>query len=155
MKKLAINMTAAVMAFLLGIGVFGLYYTLTLENDFSPYRKQQRNRARTIKATGKTIAVNAVALSKEYEKNEAAANDKYEGRVIEITGVIKYAQATHPFLTRVDLDGGRSPVLCAFKETERESVVKLTTGQTVTLTGKVEGYWTDGRFVHLGECKIK
>lgn len=80
-------------------------------------------------------SVTALELSKEYKDNEDAANTKYRGKVVEVTGKVKNASDT-----KVELEGFNfADVDCNFDSSQRASVSNLKVGSTVTIRGRCAG----------------
>jgi hypothetical protein len=105
------------------------------------------------------VAVKATDLTAAYDENELAADDKYKGKTLQVSGKVSNIAETLGKYT-VQLEGhkkngiGLLNVMCSFKESEKESIGKLKKGQTVTLTGVGDGK-TLGFYVGLNECKIQ
>lgn len=96
------------------------------------------------------IEVTAVKLFKDFNRNEQNANNRYNGKVIEVSGAIRNVSkdkkgATVVLLNTDDMIGS---VLCTF-ETPPES--KLTDGQEVTIKGQCSGLLMD---VVLNKCNL-
>lgn len=100
----------------------------------------------------KPIAIAATSLTKEYDGNELAADGKYKGKLVAVSGKITDIADTFGNVT-VQLEGHDivHTVMCNFNDAERSNVAKLTKGQQVTLTGRVEGS-TAGLYVGLQKC---
>lgn len=105
--------------------------------------------------TAAPVAVKASELTKAYDENELAADGKYKGKVLEVSGKITNIAETLGNLT-VSLAGHNiaKTVMCGFDESEKPSIAKLKNGQSVTLTGTGDGS-TGGLYVGLNDCKIK
>lgn len=108
-------------------------------------------------ATGETetpIAVQAKALTKEYDENELAADGKYKGKLLTVSGKVGRVAETFGSVS-VALDGHNMvvDVLCSFEDSERETVGKIKKGQQVKLTGTGDGM-TAGLYVGLQKCRV-
>lgn len=103
----------------------------------------------------KPIAVDAKVLTKEYDTNELAADGKYKGKLLAVTGKIASIAETLGNVT-VQLDGHNAviSVMCSFEESEKASVAKLKKGQTTTLVGTGDGS-TGGLYAGLTKCKVQ
>jgi len=102
----------------------------------------------------KPIAVDAKVLTKEYDSNELAADGKYKGKLLAVTGKISNIAETFGNIT-VSLEGSdlTKSVMCSFEESEKPSVAALKKGEKVTLVGTGDGS-TAGLYVGLQNCKI-
>jgi hypothetical protein len=76
-----------------------------------------------------------------YEADEVAAAQKYQKKVARVTGVIRHLQ-NDGWHVSIWLDAGDDGglVLCMCAETEAEKALSLSTGDTVTVTGRVGGW---------------
>ena len=105
------------------------------------------------------VAVKATDLTIAYDENELAADDKYKGKTLQVSGKVSNIAETLGKYT-VQLEGhkkngiGLLSVMCKFEQSEKESITKLKKGQAVTLTGIGDGK-TLGFYVGLNECKIQ
>ena len=94
--------------------------------------------------TGKTIRyyVTAVELYSAYEANELAADQKYEDRVIQVTGIIDDIGEDimgDAYITLVGDESGWHSVQCYFPHNERRSLSSLRKGQSVRVKGVCDG----------------
>lgn len=86
------------------------------------------------------ITITSVELSKEYSENEVAADAKYKGKLIEISGKIYSIDngiSDNEIIIR--LSDGKYDInnsWCYMNESEREKAIALKKGQQVTLIGK-------------------
>jgi hypothetical protein len=96
--------------------------------------------------------LSASDLDKEYEQNEAAADGKYKGHWVEITGSVeRVSNDERPSRVRVELSGSRgSTVDCLFSTTKKAELGKLVIGESVTIRGKCKG--RDDGLVTLENC---
>ena len=103
----------------------------------------------------KPIAVDAKVLTKEYDSNELAADGKYKGKLLAVTGKIGNIAETFGNVT-VSLDGHNAVIsaMCSFEESEKAAVAKLKKGQTATLIGTGDGS-TAGLYAGLTKCKVQ
>lgn len=145
---------------LLIIFSFGLFLILgcsaTKEsNSTAKTETPATNSATTSISTEKPIAVSSKDLTKTFEENELAANEKYNNKVLAVSGKIENIAETMGNIT-VSLQGHNAilSVMCNFAESEKSSVTKLKKGQQVTLVGKGDGM-TMGLYVGLKECKVQ
>ncbi len=107
------------------------------------------------KAAEKPIAVEAKTLTKEYDENELAADVKYKGKLLAVSGKISDIAETFGSVT-VSLEGHQvlQTVMCTFESSEKLKVAALKKGAQVTLLGTGEGS-TAGLFVGLEKCRIQ
>lgn len=102
----------------------------------------------------KTVAIAAKALTKEYETNELAADSKYKGKALVVSGkVSNIAETFGKVSVSLEGDGVRS-VICSFEDAEREPVSRLKKGQQITLAGTGDGL-TMGMIAGLNKCKVQ
>ena len=77
--------------------------------------------------------VTAAEIASEYAISESDANDKYKGKVVVVTGVIKEIYRGFLYTPYVDLEGG---VRCSFSDVEDEVMLALSEGQTISMKGQ-------------------
>ncbi len=85
------------------------------------------------------VTVTSAVLAKEYKENEVAADSKYKGKLIEITGKITgVTNGTFDDEIIVKLSDGEydfNGSQCYMKESERDKALAMKKDQTVTLIG--------------------
>ena len=95
--------------------------------------------------------LSADQLYAEYNANEVAADDKYKGKKVTVSGTVQQIANDifgHPYVSiGSDLVG----VQCSFPDSRKSSVMRLTKGQQVTIKGTVEGKMMD---VQLSNSKL-
>ncbi|MBI5914389.1 MAG: hypothetical protein HY842_03365 [Bacteroidetes bacterium] len=98
------------------------------------------------------FTVTATDLFAEYQANEGAANQKYNGKIVEVSGVIKETKNNEAGQPTVVLESGDPMfgVICELKE--KGQATKFSNGQQVTLKGECTGYLMD---VVLARCVEK
>ncbi|MCO6465032.1 MAG: hypothetical protein J5I53_00295 [Bradyrhizobiaceae bacterium] len=98
-----------------------------------------------------TIKVSAVDYYQEYDANEVAADERYKGKTLEITGEVTGVEKTMGTVY-VNLRGDEliGWVHCALEDESGAS--KISKGQNVTLVGKGAGKMG---FARVEDCKIK
>lgn len=99
------------------------------------------------------IVVSATQMAKDYESNEIAADEKYKGKMIQITGVVDGIEKDlfdNPFLS---MDTGWSGYFfhCSFEDATQ--LKKLKKGQKVTVVG--EGDRLSLNFINLKDCQLR
>ena len=88
--------------------------------------------AKSISDEAPEYRVSAAQLTAEYESNESAADEKYHGKVLLVTGVISKIYRGFLYTPYVELEAG---VRCNFSDTEDPVMLTLTEGQTVSMKG--------------------
>lgn len=85
------------------------------------------------------VTVTSANISKEYTENEVAADEKYKGKIIEISGkVYSIDNGISDNEIIIRLSDGKYDInnsWCYMKESEREKAIALKKGQQVTLIG--------------------
>ena len=108
------------------------------------------DQAITLLADAKEALANAPAyrlsanqLAQEYENNEFAADNKYKGKIVLVSGKIRDITKTFgkPIITigGTEFLGGLDGVRCFFTENDEPSIARLYKGQHVKIKGKVRG----------------
>lgn len=87
------------------------------------------------------VVITAEDLFAAYDTNEVAADNKYKGKELKITGTIKDIGKDILDDTYITLDTGNLiySVQCYFKNSQLDAVAELAKNQTVTLVGKCDG----------------
>jgi hypothetical protein len=103
----------------------------------------------------KPVAVQAKALTKEYDDNELAADGKYKDKLLAVSGKVDSIAETFGQVS-VQLEGHNRviTVMCSFQDSERDAVSKLKKSQLATLVGHGNGM-TAGLYVGLDNCKVQ
>lgn len=101
------------------------------------------------------IIVTAPILVTEYEANEIAADEKYKGRKVQVTGVIDSIAKDIIDSMYVSLDSGQefgiTNVQCFFDDSEGRYLASLSKGRSLTVTCRCDGKFGN---VLLRECEI-
>lgn len=121
---------------LLGIGI-GLYlYNKPVES------LEGADAAETLEAT---------ALYQAFEADEASANQRFLGKIVQVSGSVLEVSDTDPQSITVTLEAGGmlGGVLCRIDPAQSEAITGLAPGQSVTLKGECAGYLSD---VELVRC---
>ncbi|MCL2831441.1 MAG: hypothetical protein FWD77_12015 [Betaproteobacteria bacterium] len=87
------------------------------------------------------IIVSAVDLLKAYDANEVAADSKFKGKIVEITGKVESIGKDITDDQYISIDAGdpiRS-VQCYFQESASSELAQVSKGQRITIRGKVDG----------------
>lgn len=126
------------------LGIIGS--TANKSTNQTPSNSQPENTSATkaaepeaAKPQNPEVTVTSAALMKAYKDNEVAADQKYKGKLIEISGtVIKVDNGSFDNEIIVKLNDGEydfSGPMCYMKPSEYDKVVSYTKGQKVTLIG--------------------
>jgi len=79
-------------------------------------------------------------LHSEYEANKIAADTKYEGKVVTVTGTVSSIGKDVTDNAYVVIDGmGLNGVQCLFPEGQESKLSQLSKGQEIVAKGKVSG----------------
>jgi len=119
-------------ASLVGLVVFGILAVGSTDTDKDTQKVQSQ-------AASYTVSANQ--LYSEYNSNEVAADAKYKGKVVIVSGTIQdigkdiMDDAYIVIGGKGFLDG----VQCTFTKGEQSSVARLSKGQQVTVKGEVAG----------------
>ena len=88
------------------------------------------------------IKISAVALSDAYNNNEVAADAKYKGNVVDVTGTIDTIGKdilNNPYVTLKTAEYSVLSVQCMFSQSDESTLAALSSGQAITLQGTVSG----------------
>ncbi|MGG1878254.1 hypothetical protein ABDI30_11890 [Paenibacillus cisolokensis] len=87
------------------------------------------------------IAVSAIDLWNDYDENEVAADAKYKGKQIEVSGVVKDIgkDILDSIYITLETDAVLGSVQVYFSDKEAEAVGSLKKGQKVTVVGNGDG----------------
>jgi hypothetical protein len=100
------------------------------------------------------FAITADDLHSAYATNEVAADQRYKGKVLAISGmvagVMKYGKGSAVNLLT---SNGRGVVQCYFEENQNQLVAKLTRGQQVTIKGRCDQFFENT--VLVLECVLQ
>lgn len=86
------------------------------------------------------IVTTALGFYQDYENNEVAADQKYRGKLVTITGQISRVKKDYSDRTYIELIGRSefSTVDCYLADGQEDIAVKLQRGQTITIRGTGE-----------------
>ena len=86
-----------------------------------------------------SVTISASKLYKEYNENEIAADEKYKGKIIEVTGVIRDIGNDIMDNAYITLVGNEyfGDIQCYFNE--KSVVAKLSKGKKITVIGSCSG----------------
>ena len=103
------------------------------------------------------FTMSANEIIREYIKNEVKADLKYDGKIVEITGVID--DIAKDIMDNIYITVGKvssddfldKSVQCYFTESEASSVSNVSVGDFVSVKGKIDGLMGN---VHMKACRI-
>lgn len=114
--------------------------------DFSTLPRAERvdvSRPAEEQAQGEeAIKISAVQLSEEYNANKVAADAKYKGKTLEISGVIDNIGkdiVDTPYVTLKGRELSLFGVQCMFGKTDEPKLATLSKGRNITLRGEMSG----------------
>jgi hypothetical protein len=108
----------------------------------------------------RTMVVNAADLIREFQDNPAAADRKYKGKYLELTGLVERTGQDRNVISFVVLHGGDEKatvkIECFFDDymtgvPDQGRIGRLDKGQTVTVRGEYTGQVSN---VQLRECSL-
>jgi hypothetical protein len=100
------------------------------------------------------ITVTALALATAYDENEVAADDRYNGKVVLVTGTVESID-TVLGSTSVTLKGKEMSIVsvqCFVDDSQKSAVARLRKGGSATVQGTVDGKSLN---VELKDCVVK
>ena len=99
-----------------------------------------------------SITISASKLYKEYNENEIAADEKYKGKIIEVTGVIRDIGNDIMDNAYITLVGNEyfGDIQCYFNE--KSVVAKLSKGKRITVIGSCSGLMMN---VQINNCIVR
>lgn len=99
-----------------------------------------------------SVTISASKLYKEYNENEIAADEKYKGKIIEVTGVIRDIGNDIMDNAYVTLVGNEyfGDIQCYFNE--KSVVAKLSKGKRITVIGSCSGLMIN---VQINNCIVR
>jgi len=100
-----------------------------------------------------SYAVTSDELYTSFEENEATANDKFLGKVIELTGEVSSIEKTETgqLVILLSCSSPMGGVRCAFESKQDAVIKKVSEGATFTIKGKCSGMLME---VVLDNCAL-
>lgn len=89
-----------------------------------------------------TLSVSAVELSEAYDANTVAADSEYKDKIVEINGVVDTIGKDildDPYITLEGRINSLFGVQCMFSKGSQEQLATISSGQEITLKGRVSG----------------
>jgi len=119
----------------------GLLAIIGAGAGFYLYNKPHQN----IRSAEADFRMTAAELFSEYEADEAAANGKYLGKVIEVTGVVQESGSDEEGKTSITLEGGGMMfgVICKLDDFSEAKRTEFAEGEQVTFKGECTGMLMD------------
>jgi hypothetical protein len=107
-----------------------------------------------VKSQPSSYSLDANQLFRDYKANEVAADDKYKGQVVTVSGVIQNIgkDITGNAYVVIGGEGFLDGVQCTFTRGEQSSVARLSKGQFVTVKGEVTGKMGN---VLMNKCSLQ
>ena len=122
------------------IGILGEEEPNNIETSVQPASSVTASESKNSKPSVEVIEIDYRTLYDEYEENSIAADEKYKGKTLKITGEIDEISKDifhKPFIT-IQLEYLKN-IRLNFKNTEEPKLAQLSKGQTITVTGKCKG----------------
>lgn len=140
------------------VGLFALaslVVILAISAVFVGYSPGRPSTSASSTDTSTPIAVTAPVLVADYEANEIAADRKYKGQILEITGVVDSIGKDILDSMYVTLDSderfGITNVQCFFDKSEETNLAALSKGRSLTVRGRCDGKFGN---VLIKDCEI-
>lgn len=111
-------------------------------------------REASVKPPEVPLNIGSMRLSAEYEANEVAADLRYRGRLLSVTGVVGSITKDFCDIPYVSLSGTNwlSDVSCSFNKEDQPVLAMLHKGDQITVIGRCTGKWVTT--VTLKDCRI-
>lgn len=106
------------------------------------------------------FTLSATDLIRSYEADDSAANRKYNGKAIEVSGSVKNIEKDERGFYTIILGDSTSlsSVRCSMDTIHKDDAAGLTSGSSVTLRGACTGYYKDemglGSDVIMNLCAV-
>jgi hypothetical protein len=153
--------TIGVIFVLYAVGSNGSKNTNTTQSQGKTETKtadtQETKKSAEPEKTAPEVTITSANLSKEYSENEVAADQKYKGKIIEVSGKITSVDngiSDNEMIVR--LSDGKYDInnaWCYTQESERDKVLTFKKGQQVTLIGKGDSATLNSPV--LKDCRVK
>lgn len=114
------------------------------------YRQYNRKPA-DLMDTKPAFIITASNLVNEFETDEAAANKKFLGKIIQVNGVLASVDYNQDTLINIILGDGIHRVGCQFDKRHSAGIGKFQEMNTISIKGICTGYLMD---VELNRCVI-
>lgn len=102
--------------------------------------KEDKEVEKEVSKASAVATLSAADLHSEYQANEVAADEKYKGKVVVITGTVDSIGKDIADTPYVTLSAGQfEHVQCMFSKDRAGELAKVSKGQQARLKGKVQG----------------
>lgn len=104
--------------------------------------------------TKPAIKVSAITLATAYKDNEVAADAKYKGQIVEVTGIVDTIGKDildTPYITLGTTQYSFENIQCMFSKSDEAQLATVTKGKSITLRGEVSGKLVN---VQVNGCSI-
>ena len=130
---------------LITLAVFGLFAAGSLDTETDTKQVQSQSPSYTLSAD---------QLYSEYKANEVAADARYKGKIVLVSGTIQNIgkDVLDSAYIVVGGKGFLDGVQCSFTKGEESSVARLSKGQSVAVKGEVSGKMGN---VQLNKCSLQ
>ncbi|MGM0931134.1 MAG: OB-fold protein [Actinomycetota bacterium] len=132
------------------------------EKEAEEQRKKEeaeaKAEAKAAKAAEKarTVKVDAASLLAEYEGNEAAADEKYQGKVLQVTGTVEKVDTEFwdkdQYVVQLNDGSQWNFIFVNCNDVEKKQAAKIQAGSTVTVRGEFDDGGDLG--VEIKDCKV-
>ncbi|HEX8919916.1 MAG TPA: hypothetical protein VF766_00470 [Pyrinomonadaceae bacterium] len=145
---------------LLAIGIVGAIMEKQKPQSDSPTAASQSSTA-PVSSNATTnvpapIPVTATALYQDYEANEVAADEKYKGKTLAVSGTVDSIGKDITDTMYVTLNSGKqysiTNVQCMFDDEHKNALSRLSKGQKITIKGRCDGKLGN---VFLKDCVLQ
>ncbi|HEY6242711.1 MAG TPA: hypothetical protein VIX17_02120 [Pyrinomonadaceae bacterium] len=130
---------------LLALAAFALLASGSLDTDTG---------TREVQSQSPSYTLSADQLYSEYKANEVAADAKYKGKIVLVSGTIQNIgkDILDSAYIVVGGEGFLDGIQCSFTKGEEGSVARLSKGQRVSVKGEVSGKMGN---VQLNKCSLQ
>lgn len=156
-KTIKILIIIVMIIFLIGLGSCALL-TIFIGSSANEEIKEENNKdSKVEKAVDDNkkvdLVIPAVKLSEDYEANELKADEKYKGKIAEVTGEVEDISKVFE-KTSITLKGKGFlySIHCNFETENEKEVININKGQKITIIGYIDGY---GISVDMSKCRVK
>ena len=97
------------------------------------------------------ISLEAADLAGEYQDHRAFAEDKFNGRVVKVSGQIKQIDTSGNSAFILFMTGTRPPVKCFLKPSSKKELYRLKPGKLASLRGTCDGAFLE---IIVSDCEL-
>ena len=130
--------------------IWSLLFAAIIIASLYLYRQYNRKPADLVN-TKPAFILTASNLVSEFETNEAAANKKFLGKIIQINGLLASADYSQDTLINIFIGDGLHKVGCQFDKRHTAGIEKFQEMHAISVKGICTGYLMD---VELNRCVI-